>query len=542
MTSPVPATSVWRKVKMPRFAGVKSPRKCDVVIVGAGITGLTAAYLLKRSGRKVAVLERDRVAAVDTGQTTAHLTIVTDLRLKRMAKNFGKDAARLTWQAGATAMNTIEEVTKQLEIDCEFRRVPGYLHGSLDSDRDESQDFASEAELARELGFEAVFEKSVPYFGKPGIRFANQAKFHPLKYIAALARAVHGDGSMIFDHAEVSEFSDEPFAAVVNGQRIQGDYVVIATHVPLMGKTGLVSATLFQTKLAPYSSYVVGGTVPRGTVPEACYWDTSDPYYYLRINAGKQSDYLIFGGKDHKTGQADAESRFSELRAKLYSLIPQAKLDCQWSGQVIETNDGLPYIGETAESQFVATGFSGNGMTFGTLGGMMACDAVLKRENPWQKLFAVSRKKIRGGTWDFIKENLDYPYFLVRDRMQAPEGKSPRAVKRGEGAVIEIGGQRVACSRDERGNVSLVSAICTHMGCIVHWNGAESTWDCPCHGSRFRANGEVLAGPAESPLKQVQTSNEKPAAKTTSARKKKPASQGSGARKTSPRSGGRRSR
>jgi glycine/D-amino acid oxidase-like deaminating enzyme/nitrite reductase/ring-hydroxylating ferredoxin subunit len=399
--------------------------------------------------------------------------------------------------------------------------VPGFLHAALDGKKDESSALKDEARLARQLGFDATFLPAVPYFDKPGIRFADQAKFHPLKYLAALAKTVNGNGSDIFELSEITEVESDPMVVKANGKRIECDWLVIATHVPLMGKTGLVSATLFQTKLAPYSSYVVGAVVRKGLLPEASFWDTADPYYYLRVDRRATADCLIFGGEDHKTGQvADTEDCFARLAQTLLKVVPEAKVTHRWSGQVVETNDGLPYIGETARRQFVATGFAGNGMTFGTLGAMMACDAVLGHKSPWQDLCSVNRKKLRGGTWDYIKENLDYPYYLLKGRL-APAGGSKRSVKNGEGRILKLDGERVACSRDDNGKLTTVSAICTHMGCVVRWNGAEKTWDCPCHGSRFHPSGEVLAGPAESPLQPVKK-KPKPKKKATARSGKSP--------------------
>jgi Rieske Fe-S protein len=308
----------------------------------------------------------------------------------------------------------------------------------------------------------------------------------------------------------VSEVHDDPLALKANEQTVSCDYLVIATHVPLMGKTGLLSATLFQSKLAPYSSYAVGAKVARATLPEALFWDTSDPYYYLRVDRHPYHDYVVFGGEDHKTSQeGDTEVRFRKLEEALADYVPKAEVNYRWSGQVIETHDGLPLIGETAQRQFVATGFAGNGMTFGTLGALMACDAAAGRKNPWQALFDVGRKKILGGAWDYLKENLDYPYYLVKDRLAGAEGKTLRSLKRGEGKILKRQGQRVAAYRDPKGTVTTVSPVCTHMGCLVHWNAAEATWDCPCHGSRFRPTGEVLAGPAESSLEKGGPEEEK---------------------------------
>jgi glycine/D-amino acid oxidase-like deaminating enzyme/nitrite reductase/ring-hydroxylating ferredoxin subunit len=517
--------SAWDDAQLPQFSKLAKDGDYDVVVIGGGITGLTAAYLLKKAGKQVCLLERDRLGRGDTGCTTAHLTCVTDLRLAKMARLFGKDTARAVWEGGAAAINTIEAIAAAENIECEFHRIPGFLHASLEKDGDEKKELEADCKLAQELGFSAALMSHVPLLHRRGIRFPNQAKFHPLRYLAGLAKAIDGDGSAIYERSEAAEFLEKPHGVKVNGKRVKCGYIVIATHVPLMGKTGLVNATLFQTKLAPYSSYVVGATISKGELPEASFWDTSDPYYYLRIDGAInsiQGQYAILGGKDHKTGQkADLEKRFTELGKLLKQIIPQAKVDRRWSGQVIETNDGLPYIGETAKHQFAATGFSGNGMTFGTLAAMMACDAALGRKNPWQDVFSVSRKKLRGGTWNFLTENLDYPYYLVRDWLKASEAPSPRDVKPGEGKLIKIEGKPVACSRDDDGKLTTVSAVCTHMGCLVRWNNAEHTWDCPCHGSRFQATGEVMAGPAESPLEAVQVPVTK-APKTTARSKKQP--------------------
>lgn len=500
--------SAWQ-MKLPKFPKVSRDADCDVLVIGGGITGTTAAYLLAKAGKDVCLLERDTIGSGDTYCTTAHLTYVTDLRLSELTRSFGKQSAGLVWHGGAVAINTIEEISRDEEIDCEFRRIPGFLHASLERDSDERKSLNADCELARELGFEASLVESAPIVGRPAARFANVAKFHPLKFVAGVAKAASELGCQIFEHSEAMEFVDEPRSVKVNGKQIKYDYIVLATHVPLLGKTGLVNATLLQSKLYPYSSYVVGAKVANDA-PEASFWDTTEPYYYLRIDQTKTGAYAIFGGLDHKTGQEDdMEERYKKLEAMLRQLIPAAKVDRRWTGQVIETNDGLPYIGETAEKQFAATGFAGNGMTFGVLSAMMATDAVLGRENPWADLLSVNRKKIRGGTWDYVTENVDYPYYMLRDWLKGAEAEKTSQVKRGEGKILNIDGQRVACSRDADGKLHAVSAVCTHMGCLVHWNSTEETWDCPCHGSRFKATGEVIGGPAEKPLETVKTPDNK---------------------------------
>jgi glycine/D-amino acid oxidase-like deaminating enzyme/nitrite reductase/ring-hydroxylating ferredoxin subunit len=507
----MPEKSHWMATgPIPRFPKLEKDLKVDVVVVGGGTTGITAAYLIKKAGKKVALLERDHCAQVDSGHTTAHLTHVTDTRLHTLVRNFGRDHAQAAWEAGRAAIEQVDEIRQRQQISCDFTRVPGFLHASLVDDKDERSSLEEDAKLASELGFDARFIERVPLVDRPGVRFANQALFHPLKYLAGLLPLIPGDGSQVFEHTEPDEFSDNPLSVKVKGHTIRCDYLVIATHVPLTGVTGLIPASLFQTKIASYSSYVLGAKVLRGKYPHASFSDTSDPYYYLRIDGHAGYDYAIFGGADHKTGQkTDPDDCYENLSKVLAKVLPDAEIDRRWTGQVIETNDGLPYIGEIAERQFVATGFSGNGMTFGTVSAMMARDAATGRKNPWQDLFDVHRKKIRGGTWDYLRENKDYPYYMVRDRLAASEGKSLDSLGRGDGKILKIDGQRVAAYRDDKGKVTTLSPVCTHLGCIVHWNPTESTWDCPCHGSRFRATGAVLAGPAESPLEKIDIEEKK---------------------------------
>ncbi|MFL6279213.1 MAG: FAD-dependent oxidoreductase [Vicinamibacterales bacterium] len=489
---------------MPRFRSLDGDLRVDVGIIGGGLTGLTAAYLLKRAGKTVAVIDRDRLGGVDTGHTTAHVTCVTDADLSDLVDDFGRDHAQAVWDAGLAAIAEIDTIVENESIDCHWEWVPGYKFAALDGDAQKEADrLRNEAAIARDLGFEATFLDAVPFFNRPGIEVPGQARFHPRRYLAALASRVDGNGSHVHEHTESEEIVDDPLAIKAGGHTISCDHVIIATHTPLMGKTNIVSATTFQSKLFLYSSYVIGGRVPRGTVPDALFWDTADPYHYLRLDRYADYDVVIFGGQDHKTGQAeDTESCYAALERTLASLIPNIDITHRWSGQVIETADGLPFIGETSSRQFVGTGYAGNGMTFGTVAALMARDSVLGRRNPWDDLFDPGRTKVIAGGWDYVKENADYPYYLVKDRLSGPDGKSLRALRRGEGKILEIKGERVAAWRSPAGTVTMLSPTCTHMGCEVGWNEAESTWDCPCHGSRFKPTGAVMSGPAESPLEK----------------------------------------
>ena len=491
----------------PRFSALKEDIAVDVLVVGAGITGITAAYLLKRAGHTVALVDKERCLSGDTSYTTAHLTCVTDAPLSTLVENFGRDHAQAVWDAQLAAIDTIDRIAWREQIKCQFEWVPGFLFNpSPETGRPSASkplDLEKEADLASSLGFDAKFLPSIPFYKQPGVRFENQAKFHPRKYLIALLRLLTaGKGCQVYEQTDIQEIEDSPITATTrDGHRIHCEHLLIATHVPLQGKTGLVSATVLQSKLAPYSSYAVGGWVARGTVHEALFWDTGDPYDYLRVDRKHDHDFVIFGGEDHKTGQVTNTAEcFNRLEQRLKQLLPDVAVTHRWSGQVIETNDGLPYIGETAERQYAATGFSGNGMTFGTLSAMMFADHVAGGTNPWTELFDPGRTKIKGGLWDYIKENKDYPYYLVRDRFAGGSKQALRSIKRGSGEIVEIDGQPAAVYRGMDGHIHELSAVCTHMGCYVHWNNAERTWDCPCHGSRFKVTGEVLAGPAEEPL------------------------------------------
>ena len=494
----------WTEERLPRFPQPTGDVTVDVAVIGGGITGVTTAFLLKQAGLTVALLEKGAVGRAETGHTTAHLTYVTDRRLPELVDALGRDHARALWEAGEAAILQIEDLVESEKIECEFAWVPGYLHEPWNlTAHSQKTSLSEDAALAEEFGFHATYLDVVPVANGVGVRFTNQAKFHPLKYLKALAARIPGDGSFVFEKTEVGEISAEPLRLKSGAHHVSCGKVVVATHVPLVGIAGLMKATLLQTKLQLYSTYAIGAKLPPDTLPEAMFWDTSDPYYYLRVERRDDHQYIIFGGEDHKTGQATTTGdQYRKLEQLLRSIVPAAEVTHRWSGQVIETSDGLPYIGEFETGQFIATGFSGNGMTFGTIAAVMIRDALLGRANPWRELFDPHRAGFKGGAWDYVKENADYPYYLIRDRLRGADAASVDEVRPGEGRIVRIDGRPVAVSRDEQGELSAVSAACTHMGCLVHWNDAEKTWDCPCHGSRFQCDGSVMAGPAETPLEK----------------------------------------
>jgi glycine/D-amino acid oxidase-like deaminating enzyme/nitrite reductase/ring-hydroxylating ferredoxin subunit len=495
--------SLWQEIGLPGFSPLSSSLAIDVAVVGGGMTGVTVACLLKAAGLKVAVFEKDRCGQKNTSSTTAHLTNVTDLRLPQLVEKFGKDHAQAVWDSHVAAFWQIEELVKTFHIACDHAMVPGYLCASLEraDPEAETEELQREASLSNELGFPARFVPVSPVLHRPAICFPGQAIFHPFKYLAGLLNAVNGGGSHIFEQSEVvgieAAGDAELVSLAVNGHTVRCHQVVIATDVPLQGKSGLVGATLLQTKLASYTSYALSARVPSGTAAAALFWDTSTPYNYLRIDTRPDHDRLIFGGCDHKTGQeGDHADAFTVLEERLRAFFPDAVIDHRWTGQVTGSHDGLPLIGETSPRQFIATGFSGNGITFGTLAAMMIRDQLTGQVNPWRQLYSPGRPQVLGGLYNYLTENLHYPYYMIKDRIVAGEKVPPSSLQRGEGKVLIHDGKRVAASRDVDGQLHVLSAVCTHMGCIVKWNDAEKSWDCPCHGARFDCTGKVLAGPA----------------------------------------------
>ncbi len=495
---------LWLHNHESKYPPLQAPNEYDVVIIGGGITGIVSAYFLKKGGYKVCVLEKGTIAGGVSGHTSAHLTYVTDTRFRDLIDVFGDEGAELAWKGGLVAIDLIEWVVKQLDIDCDFKRVPGFLIGDFLKKETDERLLERDADFASDRGFNTTLIQSTPFFECPGMVAPNQARFHPVKFLDAIAKTIPGEGCAIFENSEVAEVKNDPTVVVANGVELPCNHVIIATNLPIRGKVSKESTDAFRMRLASYSSYVISAQVEKDRLPEALFWDTRRPYHYLRVDSGKTADRVILGGADHKTGQSnDTTAAYRELETLLQHLVPGARTDHRWSGQVIETNDGLPYIGEFGEKQYIATGFAGNGMTFGVLAASMAYGYVSGRPGAWDELFSTKRHRVMGGTWRYLTENLDFPYYFIRDSLFPVDRESPESLLPNEGKVLRIGSETVACARDNEGILHECSAVCTHMGCHVHWNSAEQTWDCPCHGSRFSIDGRVISGPADTPLASV---------------------------------------
>ena len=499
--------SVWMTgVELPGFEPLGRELDVDVCVIGAGIAGLSVAYGLAKEGRSVVVLEDGAsIGSGETARTTAHLSNAFDDRYFRVARLHGDEGARLAAQSHSAAIDGIERIARAEDIACEFERLDGYLF----QPPDESSDLLEhEIKACHEAGLTEVswVERAPIMDFDTGrcLRFPGQAQFHPMRYLSGLAQAIVRHGGQVFTgtHATTIEGGRKGASGRVetkNGHVVTARDLVVATNTPVQDWITM------HTKQYPYRTYVIAAPVPRGTVKRALFWDTADPYHYVRLESVGDEDFLIVGGEDHKTGQEhEAVDRHDKLEAWARARFPMlGAVRFAWSGQVMEPMDGLAYIGRNPgdESVWIVTGDSGNGMTHGAIAGILLPDLILGRENPWTRLYDPSRISLRASL-EFGRENLNmaaqYASWLT-----GGDVSDEAAIAPGSGAVMRDGLKKVAVHRDAQGRVHRLTAVCPHLGAIVTWNAEEATWDCPAHGSRFDARGKVVNGPANSDLEPV---------------------------------------
>ena len=494
------SSSLWDvTATIPRYEPLAGDLDVDVAIVGAGITGLTAALLLAERGRSVVVLEKETIAAGETGNTTAHITVSVDTRYHFLRRKYSEEEARVVADASRAALEKIAELVERYSIDCHFRRVPGYLYTEK---RKYVAELKNEAAAAREAGLDARWIEDVPlpFETRGAVLWPDQAQFHPREYIAALANLARAAGARIHEQTFVSGIHDgAPCVVETERGRITAKSVFMATNVPIVGFTHV------HTKAAAYRTYALAFSVT-GEHPDGLFWDTADPYHYTRWQETDDGTYLIVGGEDHRVGEEeDTEGCFTRLGDYARQYFGSHPLRTRWSGQVIEPHGGLPLIGGSG-NLYISTGYAGQGMTFGTAGAMLIADLVSGIDSPWAKTFDPARVHAHMTVREFITENLAFPKHLVADRLTSHdvEAKAFDDVHAGEGRIIEVDGRKIAAYRSDSGKLHCVSPVCTHMKCDVAWNPAERTWDCPCHGSRFTPEGDVLNGPAHKPLEKIE--------------------------------------
>jgi glycine/D-amino acid oxidase-like deaminating enzyme/nitrite reductase/ring-hydroxylating ferredoxin subunit len=488
---------------VPAQSPLTADARADVCVVGAGIAGLTTAYLLTKEGRSVVVLDDGPVAGGETSRTTAHLSNAFDDRYYELERMHGEQGARLAAESHTAAIDLIEQIVSDEGIDCDFERLDGYL---FVPPGESTEQLGEELRAAHRAGLtEVEYVERVPFDGYnfgAALRFPYQGQFHILKYLNGITEAIKRAGGRIHTgtHADKIKGGADARVVTAGGFTVSCGAIVVATNTPVNDLVAI------HTKQAPYRTYVIGARVPRGSIPHMLLWDTLDPYHYVRLQAVENLegaapyDVLIVGGEDHKTGQAeDFDERFRRLEEWTRERFPAAEeIEFRWSGQVMEPVDGLAFIGRNpldSDNVFIVTGDSGQGMTHGTLAGRLLTDLIAGRENEWAKIYDPSRLPLKAGV-EYAKENLNVAAQYT-DYLTGGEVSSVEEIAAGEGAILRRGLGKVAVYRDEQGGLYEHSAVCTHLGCIVAWNGKEKTWDCPCHGSRFAAaDGHVVNGPA----------------------------------------------
>ena len=506
--------SSWFKgVDVPQFAPLDGNRECDVCIIGAGIAGLSVAYHLVRAGRSVIVLDDSQVGDGQTGRTSAHLTCVWDDRYCDAEQELGAEAARKIYESHSRAINEIEAISKRENIDCDFARVDGWLF--LDPENKETL-LNDEFAAAKRAGFVDVEKNSgLPIDGLdpvPCLRFGRQAEFHPMKYLAGLARVITSRGAKIFCGDRVVDVqgtdtkkNERATATTQRGPIVRANAIAVCTNTPAPINDWMG----IYTKQASYRTYMIGATIPKGAVPHALFWDTGDPYHYVRVQHAQDADHeiLLIGGEDHKTGQMpDRAAPFMRLETWARSKFRQmGDVVHRWSGQVQEPIDGVAFIGKALHAKpdvYVCTGDSGMGLTHGTIAGMLISDLILGKPNPWTDLYDPGRKTM-GAAHEFIAENVNAAEQFTK-YVTPGEVSNVNEIPPGTGALMRHGLKKLAVYKDEAGQVHKCSSICTHLGCLVSWNDVEKTWDCPCHGARYDAFGKVIMGPAIDDLSPVE--------------------------------------
>jgi len=491
-----------------RFEKLNEAIETEVLIIGGGIAGLTTAYLLLKSGKRVVVIEDGFIGSGESGRTTAHLSCALDDRYYYLEEIFDVETTMLAAESHKTAIALIEDIVRTEAIDCHFKRVDGYLF--LDPS-DEPENLQKELDASQAAGIDTVMVQQLPGISHhgPAVKFPQQAQFHIMKYLNGLSRAVAAMGGKIFTETRGTDINSK--GAKANGFDIKAAHIVVATNTPVN------DIVTMHTKQAAYRSYVIAAKVPKGVLPYALWWDTgnmnsrwvSEPYHYVRLESYDDNyDLLISGGEDHKTGQADEEhipeqDRYDSLESWTRKHFPQMQeIVYHWSGQVMEPIDSLGFMGRNPgdENIYIITGDSGNGMTHTTIGALIINDMINGIQNPWEKLYDPSRITLNTAK-DFVKETANMASQYL-DWFSSGDVAEADKLPIGEGGIISSGISKIAAYKDENNVVHAFSAVCPHLGCIVKWNADEKSFDCPCHGSRFTCHGKLINGPAVSDLSQ----------------------------------------
>jgi glycine/D-amino acid oxidase-like deaminating enzyme/nitrite reductase/ring-hydroxylating ferredoxin subunit len=494
--------SLWMDTDVaPDARALSRDERADTVVIGSGIAGLSTAYELAQEGHSVVVLDRGKIGKGMTARTTAHLTSPSDDGFEALTKIRGEELARMFYESHSAAIDRIEAIQEKEKIECAFRRLDGFLFPALG--KKPSEELKPEYEAAKKVGVAVEWHTGIPFKGLSDLRclrYANQGTFHPLRYLRGLAGAIEKKGGKLHANTRVDAVTEDRDGVTVQtetGRTVRARWAVVATNSPIN------NTAVIHTKQAPYRTYAMALTIPKDTLKDGLYWDTLDPYHYVRLQPGRGNfDYVIAGGADHKTGEADdGETRFEAIEAWIRNLLPQlGSVTHRWSGQVLDPIDYSAFIGRNPgnENIYIATGDSGQGITHGVVASLVIRDLILQGESDWSELYDPSRKTA-SAVHTFISENIT-PLKNFAEYIAPGEISSLDELKPGAGAIVRQGLQKIAAYRDPKGKLHLHSPKCTHLGCHIHWNSLETCWDCPCHGSHFAPDGTALNGPAIAPL------------------------------------------
>jgi glycine/D-amino acid oxidase-like deaminating enzyme/nitrite reductase/ring-hydroxylating ferredoxin subunit len=484
------------------YPALESNIEVDAVIVGGGITGLTAAYLLKKHGIRTAVIEANRIAKGVSGHTTAKITSQHSLKYFKMIKAVGEEMTRQYASANQAAIDMIESIIRENKIECDFKRTPAYVYT-----QDESyiQKLEDETESALRLGLPAAYTDTLDLpFGTVGaMRFDDQAYFHPRKYLLGLASAIEGDDLRIYENTRAVDIREADKHTVVtdNGMKIRAKYVIQATRYPFYDKPGLYFARVY-----PERTYLMGVRI-NGSFPDGMYISAEQPTRTLRLHKGKDTEMMLVGGDSHKTGHgANLHNHYEVIKDFAKPIFDITGIPYRWSAQDYTAMDEIPFAGHmTADRKniFVATGFDKWGITNGTASAMLIADLITKGESPWEEVYSPSRFTPGASAKNFIIENADVAIKLISGKLNMPLGNE--AVEKGKAVITEVDGCKVGVYRDNSDKLHYVSTTCTHLGCELKWNSAELSWDCPCHGSRFTYDGDIIEGPALESIKPLES-------------------------------------
>lgn len=500
--------SLWMDVQVADSPGLTGSERTDVVVVGSGIAGLSVAYELVKRGRSVIVLDRGGIGSGMTARTTAHLATALDDYYKELVGVRGEECARLYYQSVMAAISRAEAIQDVEDFDCDFCRVDGFW---IQSPETPNALLDEELECCKRLGIPVEAYKAATPFHSNGLvrslRFPGQARFHPTKYLAGLANALQRAGARLYADSCVESIEHALEGVVVklsSGHEVRATDVVVATNSPVNLDVAI------HTKQAPYRTYVIAAKLPGGALADALYWDTLDPYHYVRLQPLTADEVLvIIGGEDHKSGEADdGEDRFAALEHWARQRLPDmGAITHRWSGQVMEPTDFVGFMGRSPDEEhvYIVSGDSGQGITNGLVAGILIADLITTGTSPWEEVYSPARK-IHKNLGEYISENIT-PLKNFAEYLSADEMASVERLRPGEGCLVRSGLQKVAACRDRNGELHLRSASCTHLGCVVHWNSLEQCWDCPCHGSQFAPDGTALNGPAVSRLADIASPN-----------------------------------